>query len=309
MIDVVLAPPLAPQVFIPKPEPVPLPRLDDTDLRIIETVRDVGPVKTWSLLNILADDSGLGRSENRDSRRALWDRVRRLKCLGLIFGRGRNEVAATKTERQPARPRPRRRKPCVAQLAPVKAVSARNLFDQAPPMQIEHPLGADVAVGNEALTAASKAAKETESAITQEQASEAGRALAELPRCQQRKWTGWLRGEHCWRGRLLLLPNDEIAPLIWCSRGRVLLQNVKDLSFRDWMLWGARRAHEVAVWKTPAARLLGSLKAGKTERKSELKAASARRNGRMPCRPGRSRGRPRRNAAHCAAPLINLATS
>jgi hypothetical protein len=49
----------------------------------------------------------------------------------------------------------------------------------------------------------------------------------------------------------------------------------------------------VDVVRNPHAVLLGRLKAGTVERPSALKAASARRNGRQPPRPGRRRGRPR----------------
>lgn len=294
MIDIIIALPEAPQVYQPKPETAPAPRLDDTDMRIIQTVREEGPYKTWSILNLMANDSGLDRSESRNLRTALWGRVRRLKRLGLLFGRGRNEIAATKLVRLPTRRRFRRHNPTVVDVERVGAVSAGNQLDQALLLKIEYQSGAKVVVGDTDLPTKHNTSKETQSVITPENASDAGRALASLPRKKTRWWTGWLHGVHCWRGRLVVLPNGETAPLIWCCRGRMLLQNVNDLPLRDWMLWTARRADEVAVLKNPAACLLGSLKAGRTERKSEVKAESARRNGQMPCRVGRRRGRPRK---------------
>jgi hypothetical protein len=129
--------------------------------------------------------------------------------------------------------------------------------------------------------------------------SEAARQLARLPRNQPRKMTGWLHGQHCWRGRLLALPNGEVAPLLWCSRGRVVLSGYRDdplvdehTEFVNHLRWVARREHDVQLHKLPQAALLGSRKAGIKERPSLRKQEAARANGRLPPRPGRSRGRP-----------------
>jgi len=79
----------------------------------------------------------------------------------------------------------------------------------------------------------------------------------------------------------------EAAPLIWCGRKRILLQNIHDLPFREWLLWGARREKEVKLFRHPSAVALGRMKRGVRERKSEAKARAARLNG---LRGGRPRG-------------------
>jgi hypothetical protein len=126
-----------------------------------------------------------------------------------------------------------------------------------------------------------------------ESISQAARGLA-AKRGKKKRWTGWLHGERCWRGRLVILPDGEVAPLLWCSRGRVLLLNDRDLDFADYLRWGRRREEEVLLSKCPEAALLGSLKRGVRERPSLSKAAAARQNSRLPAKPGsRPRGRPR----------------
>lgn len=96
------------QVAAPKPPPAPALPVDQIDQEIVTRVRDLGRVKTWSLLDRLVQDQGaLNRAESRDARRALWGRVRRLKRLKLIHGVGRNEIAAMKPVRDPARPGPK----------------------------------------------------------------------------------------------------------------------------------------------------------------------------------------------------------
>jgi len=58
-------------------------------------------------------------------------------------------------------------------------------------------------------------------------------------------------------------------------------------------------------YRLPEAVLLGHLKRGKKERASAVKAASSRRNGAMPVRPGsRGRGRPTADGELRASALI-----
>jgi hypothetical protein len=85
----------------------------------------------------------------------------------------------------------------------------------------------------------------------------------------------------------VVLPNGEAAPLIWCCRGRVLLQNIHDLPVIEWLNWGALREDEVRPFKHPAAIALGRSKRGVREKKSEAKIRAARENG---LRGGRRRG-------------------
>jgi hypothetical protein len=143
--------------------------------------------------------------------------------------------------------------------------------------------------------------EKTVSGNVPERISEAARRLAKLPRNQPRKLTGWLHGQQCWRGRLLALPDGEVAPLYWCCRGRVLLAGYRDdplvdenTEFIKHLLWAVRREKDVRLYKRPEAVLLGSGKAGVKERPSLRKQEAARANGRQPPKAGsRSRGRPR----------------
>ena len=119
-----------------------------------------------------------------------------------------------------------------------------------------------------------------------------------MTRNASKRWTGWLHRQHFWCGRFLLLPDGEIAPLLWANRGRVLLLNYRDLEFNDYLLWARRQEKEVRLYRHPEAVLLGSQKLGVKERRSASKAAAARRNGGLPPRLGsKPRGRPRRNAS------------
>ena len=89
MVDVIIAPESARQVYTPPLQPPPAPRLDDLDRRIIEAVRDVGPVKTWSLFNWLAQDENLIsiRPKSSTNRRVTLTSAQAavLRWLDLIF--------------------------------------------------------------------------------------------------------------------------------------------------------------------------------------------------------------------------------
>lgn len=293
MIDVVIAPVSAQQIYIGPFQPPPAPPLDPTDQRIVEAVRETGRVKLWSLLNWLTEDEAArSRAEGRVARLSLWERIKRLKRLKVIYGVGRNEIAATKPVAKPSRPRTRQRKRSAGRLPRIRGVSAVNPAAQGQRPEIKYPVGFQVSGSRGPITSATTDSTKTETVITPEYASEAGRALAKMPRKQVRKPTGFLHGEHCWRKRPVVLSTGEVAPLIWCNRGRVLLQNVRNLPFREWLAWGAIREHQVKLWKNPMAVILGSRKRGVRGRTSDRKRISARRNGAAPARRGRW-GRPR----------------
>jgi hypothetical protein len=95
---------------------------------------------------------------------------------------------------------------------------------------------------------------------------------------------------------LIVLPDGEIAPLLWTCRKRVLLRNHLDKEFRDWAVWARRWEKGIQLYKNPSAVILGQRKRGVKEQPSEAKARAARRNGCLPPRPGsKPRGRPRKN--------------
>lgn len=129
-----------------------------------------------------------------------------------------------------------------------------------------------------------------------------GSQLARWRWLEPRKWTGYLHGERCWRGRRVLMSDGMRGAIIDVRRGVARVFADGRISIADSRL---RRLHEreVVLLKLPQAVLLGSLKRGKTERPSEAKLAAARRNGSRPVRPGsRPRGRPR------SAGVIQLTT-
>ena len=201
-------------------------------------------------------------------------------------------MATFKFMAKPTIRRARRRKPCVAKTISTKSVS--ELIPPPHPKQACRPIPVRVQVvaASQVGQRSPSTEAKTESVQDTAQITQAAKTLARLPRRQKRKLTGWLHGQRCWRGRLLLLPDGEVAPLLWCNRGRVLLRNYRGMEVPDFLNWGGRREHDVRLHKSPEAVLLGSLKRGVRERRSELKASTARANGCSPCRNGKKRGRP-----------------
>jgi hypothetical protein len=302
LMSIITAPPEAPQQYAPSPQPSPAPRLDSVDRRIIEAVRDVGPVKTWSLLNWLAQDEGeRSRTDGRVARLNLWDRVRRLKRLKVIFGVGRNEVAATKRSRQPARPRPRRRKRSVVSAPefcgvsatcppPMQTLAESNEPPETQMVQVTAPKGADEQEPQESKTAPDPA-----------QVAQAAQNLARLPRRPKRRWSGWIGSARSYRNMPIRLSGGREVYAFGVMHGRIVFTAQPDGAVGAVQglgdVWGVVPAHLVEVVKNPAAVLLGSLKRGVREAPSATKASAARANGCKPCRAGRKRGRPRRSAS------------
>ncbi len=292
---IIIAPPAPSQIAAPKvPSSLAPPRLDWLDEQLLEHLRSAGTCKTWTLLNAVVNDQcPRDRADGRRQRLCLLERLRCLRKLGLVFPTGRNGVSATKpdpTQRQPAM---RRRRRTVARSASVRAGSGATASKPSTPEFRALQAWVQVIAANRRTPPPPPAPAKTKSVPDPAQVAQAARSLARLPRNQPRRLTGWLHGEHCWRGRLLVLADGEIAPLLWCSRGRVLLRNHREMEWPDFLRWGGRREPDVRFHKCPEAVLLGSLKAGVKERPSRRKQEAARRNGLCPCRPGKARGRPR----------------
>jgi hypothetical protein len=294
MLTIIIAPESAPQIFRPPPltPPTPTaPRLDWIDELLLERLRDAGTCKTWSLLNSLTDEQGpRDRVDGRMQRLRFLDRLKRLRALGLMFSFGRNNLSDTKPSKR--RSTVRRRRPTVAKSASLTAVSAPTKSWVQEARRHDNQGQSQMDKETSAPNPPEPDVEQTESAEEAQRISEAASALAHLPRNQPRKMTGWLHGQHCWRGRLLVLRDGEVAPLNWSSRGRVLLLNYKNMEVPDFLRWGAIREDDVRFHKSPEAVLLGSRKAGVKEQPSIRKQAAARANGCAPCRDGRKRGRP-----------------
>ncbi len=89
------------------------------------------------------------------------------------------------------------------------------------------------------------------------------------------------------------MPNGDVLAAFAIQRGKVFVFAPEGSG----RLLDCYDASEVRRIKNPAAQMMGQLKLGKKERQSSRKQASARRNGSLPCRGGKRRGRPRRAPA------------
>jgi hypothetical protein len=302
-ISVFIAPIDAQQISVPPPQLPPAPRLTVLDEQLIAAVGEhEGPVPVWPLLNWLtAEQAPASRAECRRITLELWGRLRRLLRMRILFRAGRKSVATTRPAPRPRRA-PRRwlqpSRPWRNTMATV-SVGERSIADSTLARQ-------DAAIGSKIVEQpqhellknglprcpAVPAASGNKSA-TPEEIKAAARALAGL-RYHKKRWTGWLHGCHCRRGQPLVLESGEVAELAWCSRRRVLLQIRRDMEFRDYLRWAARREHQVRLCKRAEAVALGRMKRGCKERPSTAKAQACRLN-------GARGGRPRKRDAHPAA--------
>ena len=134
---------------------------------------------------------------------------------------------------------------------------------------------------------------ENDHALVREAASHLGRMRPK----PKRKWSGWIGEIRSYRNMPIRLASGQKAHVFGVRRGHLVYTLEPDGPAGDFdsirVLWGVVPASSVEIIKDEHASTLGRLKRGKRERPSEAKARAARANGRMPCRPGRRRGRPR----------------
>lgn len=307
LISTFIAPPGAPQVAALK---LPLPSatawLDPVDRQIVALVREHGPVKTWTLINRVAEnESAHNRTDGRNIRLAILDKITRLKRLKIIHGVGRNEIAAAKPVRHPARRRRKRRIASVGGFGREGAVSGINQSDQTKQPQIDYPVGDQIDAKSSLPNSQMSNTAQIESDFSPEQLTVAARALAILPRQKPKKLKGLFNGRRYARGQPIILPDGRRAYLwglrrrrvVWSMNPKILLFSVRGA----WVDWGVFPESLVELEKNAAAVVLGQAKRGVRERPSALKAETARINGCAPVRPGsRPRGRPHniRNCLH-----------
>jgi hypothetical protein len=116
--------------------------------------------------------------------------------------------------------------------------------------------------------------------------------LRSIPK-KPKRWTGMLaKPKRSWYGRLIILPDGVIGKLYGVLRGAALVWRPAPFAVGEQLL-EKYTIDQLRLYKMPSAVVLGRRKRGKKERPSELKARTARKNGRCPCRPGRQRGRPK----------------
>ena len=132
---------------------------------------------------------------------------------------------------------------------------------------------------------------------------QAARILGRMPktlfggrRTQRRNWTGFIAGQRCWLGRLVELPDARVVRLESVRRGTAIVLIPKAGDAAGFERFSVPTTN-LRLVISPEAVALGRRKLGVVERRSPQKAASARRNGARPVKPGnRKRGRPRKDA-------------
>ena len=300
LISIIAAPTSAPQVSSVSPHGPRHPQLDRLDIKILESVRESGLMKVWSILNVLAEEEGpRNRAEGRNLRLHLLAKLQRLNRVGLVFFSERNLVSPVKPESTLTKMVSRRRKRTVRRELDFRAVSGdgTSASHTAP-----DPSGGEentMDARNLASSGVSEQSGKTESAFSLEQVTAAARWLACLPRNKKRKWSGWIDGERCWRDRSIILPTGEIAFIWGVLRQKVVITRdrgqLRGGYFGDGgpQRWFVLPANDVRLFRNESAQLLGKLKKGVKEKPSPRKAATAQANGCRPCRPGKRRGRPR----------------
>jgi len=141
-------------------------------------------------------------------------------------------------------------------------------------------------------------AQKTQSAASPEMISAAAQQLAKLPR-DKKRWSGWIGDTRCYRNMPIRLADGRQVFALGALRGKIIYTSQPNGPIRVVATlgtgWDRVSASEVKIIKNQAAQTMGQLKRGVNERKSDLKRRSAQANGRLPCRPGKHRGRPRRS--------------
>jgi hypothetical protein len=296
---IVIAPSNAPQIAIPKPPPTSAPPQHDwIDQRILDLVHESQPVKLWPVLNRVSEQlSPRSRAEGREVRLRLWQKVRRLIGLGLIFRVGRNSIATVKPTTKPASSRVRRRRRTVTESTTATAVSTVIPPSPSELAYREVPFDSQLIVESPPTITPVKEAGENKSASTPELVTNAARALAKLPRRPKRIWSGFIGSTRSFCGMPILLSTGEPMFVFGVLRGRVVYSResgvLTDSIDGAGIHWGVVPAEHVKIVRNPNAILLGRRKRGTHERPSLLKIAASRRNASMPARRGR-RGRPPR---------------
>ena len=280
LMSIVAAPPEAQQVYIPQ---IPAPRLDPLDLALQHEVRSHGTygVRTWNALNAVAQAYGpQGRTGQRRFRLLLWYRTKILLRQGALHRFGRTAISMVKVARERAVRRKRRIE------AGSTLTQSNQMADNFVPNHLSLNLVNDLKVYGET--------DKTQSVQTAVEVANAARSLARLRR---KRWSGWLGETRSYRGMAVLLPGGKLAHVFGVRRGQVVVTNEPDGAAGDpttaGILWSVVPARDVQVIKSPAATSLGGAKRGCKETFSEAKREAARRNGLMPPRLGRKRGRPR----------------
>jgi hypothetical protein len=294
MISFIAAPSSAPQ--IPRPSarvPKAENPLTPDEERILEAVGHYEVAKLWPLLDEIARDDGVsGREALRRERLELSTVVRRLIRTGSLIGYGRNCLALPGTPKLPTTYCPKR--PVTKR--PLKLPGSADLAPKpGPQMYSRDHFQNEIVTSKKPVKTQEGDVEKIESAVTPELISAAARELARIPRRPGKVWSGCVDGKRYWRGYPIQRPDGEIRRLFCVNRGRVVLiasdEDIEHFSLQRFfdLFW---KSKDVRFLKNQAAALLGKMKCGVREKPSAAKQEAARRNGTMPCRPGKRRGRP-----------------
>jgi hypothetical protein len=131
-----------------------------------------------------------------------------------------------------------------------------------------------------------------------EEIRHAASAVATLRHVAKRPWTGFIGNQRIRRDQRIILADGRQVFAFGARKGQVVWslnpgRLVGGLCGEPWE-WGVVSSASVRLAKSEPAAILGALKRGRREHKSEAKASAARSNGRCPCAPGKQRGRPRK---------------
>jgi hypothetical protein len=299
---IVIAPLIAPQTGAPLLGGVQHPLAPE----VMAAVRPHGltPVGLWRVINGLANARNPDyRARRRCWRLRYWGACRELLRAKLLFRHG-PLIALSDFA---TRPRPGRRDRGTSQrsegelrLSPAVAKSTSKTVGSKPVLpgagttaNLGQPAADELVVEPRPLATC---APQTQSATPAAgEISAAASALGKRSR-SPKIWSGYIGDKRAFRNMPILLPNRRQAWVFFARHQRVMFTGEPDgpIGPVDGVgtSWGMVAASAVQIIKNEHAVLLGRLKAGTVERRSELKIVTARANGRMPARRG-PRGRPR----------------
>lgn len=298
---------------------VQLPRgVQDSD-PVLDEIKRLGPgsVGRWGLIEALEPDLGGDRRDLRERRAELFRRIDDLVRRGRLVKVGRyrlltpgSRAASTAAVADNGYQRlrnagPRRTRITLRRNSNVRAAIA-HLDSRALRQLNPEPeaIPANKFIVN-CLAAQPPQLELPKPNPTAEVISEAARSLGKR-RGIRKRWSGFVNGERVWRGREIELPDGRQAFAYGALRGQVIWSldpSCLPGGVDEPLGWGAMPQQQVRLVRNPAAQLLGFQRRGIRERKSAVKAAAVRINGRMPPRPGsRPRGRPRAEGSSSAYP-------
>jgi hypothetical protein len=295
---ILIAPESAPQIFRPAPVPAKPLRLDWIDQLLLERLADAGSCPTWTLLNAVeAEHPAQDRTRGRLFRLQLWDRLKRLRRLGLLYSVGRNKITASRPAPTTRRQTLRRRRRTVDGLRSFRGVSVVPASSSSEAGRRGFQVHLQMDKWKPAPRALAVEVEKNKRVPAPEDVSTAARQLARLPRRPKRAWSGWINDRtRAYRNMPVKLPGNRNAFVFGVLRGRLVFTlqpgmcpGDPDEAERN---WGVVPASSVQVIKNEHAVALGRRKAGVKEQFSPSKIAAARRNGRLPPKAGRRRGRP-----------------